>query len=71
MSMTRKHFEAIAEAVKLTDMHNDIKRELVSNMFANLKGFNKNFNQDTFEKACNVELSILEQKEINDIKYKG
>lgn len=52
--MTRKHFEAIAEAIRLTDMDSNAKQDLADNMAANLNQFNSNFNETRFIEACGV-----------------
>lgn len=50
--MTRKHFNDIAEAIRLTDMPRDCKIELADNMAANCARHNPNFNASKFVQAC-------------------
>ena len=54
LRMTRKHFKAIAEAIKNTKLTDSKRREVANNIADNLREFNSNFNRETFLEACGV-----------------
>lgn len=66
--MSRKHFEAIAAVVKrvraeLPSQDGEAMREAVDILAGELAsvfaGFNENFDEDRFLRACNVDLSNI------------
>lgn len=56
--MTRKHFKAIADAIKNTKLTDSKRRELANNIADNLREFNSGFKRDTFLEACGVDCHI-------------
>ncbi len=52
--MTRKHFEAIAAAVRDTPMEASARRELASNLASVCRGVNDRFDRQRFLTACGV-----------------
>ncbi|MCK9571428.1 hypothetical protein M0R72_20940 [Candidatus Pacearchaeota archaeon] len=52
--MTKKDYELIAEATRLTDMSRKIRVELVSNLIANIALANVRFDPSRFSVACGL-----------------
>ena len=50
--MTRKHFKAIAELIRYTDMSDAQRSVLVSRMCSTFRAFNPRFNSAKFHRAC-------------------
>jgi hypothetical protein len=53
--MSKKDYELIAEAIRLTDMPEKIRIELVSNLIANMALSNCRFCPSKFAVACGLE----------------
>ena len=51
-SLTRRHYVAIATAIKNTSMPHDTKLTLVRSLCDELEKFNTSFNSDMFMSAC-------------------
>ena len=52
--MSRKDYELITEAIRLTDMSRKVKTELVSNLIANMALSNVRFDPSKFVVACGL-----------------
>lgn len=52
MSMSRKHFNLIANVIKFTVMPPDVRKHLVSAFVYELRGTNDLFDADRFRDAC-------------------
>lgn len=54
MSMSRKHFQALADCIKSLPVSEEVRSVVASRMADTLKVFNPSFNRDRFLRACGV-----------------
>jgi len=52
--MTRKHFEAIAETIRNSNIGDDATAQIAYDLANTLERFNPNFDKHRFLKACGV-----------------
>lgn len=52
--MTRRHFKAIAQAIRDTKLSKRARRELVIGLCLELSAFNPRFNWERFTEACGL-----------------
>jgi len=52
MTMTKKHFESIAELIKGADLHPEDRAHIVKRFCRFCSGVNPRFNVDKFTEAC-------------------
>jgi hypothetical protein len=50
--MSRKHFVAIAEAIRFMDVDDATRARIAHDMASTLRGFNAQFDRDRFVSAC-------------------
>jgi glycine cleavage system regulatory protein len=55
MTMTRKHFEGIAELIKGADLHPEDRAHIINRFCQFCKGVNFRFDADKFTEACTPE----------------
>ncbi len=55
MTMTRKHFEGIAEVIKCAKLHPEDRAHIVKRFCRFCEGVNIRFDSDKFTKACTPE----------------
>lgn len=52
VTMTRQHFQHIADGIKSAPVDEDTRSRLAEHFATHLSGTNDNFNRDRFVKAC-------------------